>query len=214
MAKKKKLSRKKRILRLRILVLLVALILIAGIAGLLHLIFSDGYTLSDESDPVATLTLSNGKRVIVELYKDIAPETVASFIYLANSGFYDGLALKPSGDGSRLQTGDNALDGTGNAGYSIKGEFALNGFENALSHTRGTLSMARLTGYDSASSQFFIALADMPYLDGAYASFGTVVKGMEHLSRLSGTQGTYIKSIRVDAKEFSYDFQRLPLVTP
>lgn len=115
----------------------------------------------------------------VELNGDVAPITVANFINLANSHFYDGLTFHRIIDGFMMQGGDPLGNGTGGSDNTIKGEFSQNGVENNLSHTRGAISMARSTDMDSASSQFFIVQSDSTYLDGQYACFGYVTDGMD-----------------------------------
>ena len=115
----------------------------------------------------------------VELNGDVAPITVANFINLANSHFYDGLTFHRIIDGFMMQGGDPLGNGTGGSENTIKGEFSQNGVENNLSHTRGAISMARSSDMDSASSQFFIVQSDSTYLDGQYACFGYVTDGMD-----------------------------------
>ena len=119
-----------------------------------------------------------------ELDGDTAPITVANFLKLAESGFYDGLTIHRIIDGFMIQGGDPKGNGTGGADKTIKGEFSQNGVENKLSHVRGTLSMARSQDMDSASSQFFIVQSDCTYLDGQYAAFGTVTEGMELVDKI------------------------------
>ena len=127
----------------------------------------------------------------VELDADTAPITVTNFVKLAQEGFYDGLTFHRIMDGFMIQGGDPQGVGTGGPGYSIKGEFAANGFDNPLkhtkgviSHTRGTISMARASDPDSASSQFFIVQADSTFLDGDYAGFGHVTEGMDIVDKI------------------------------
>lgn len=131
------------------------------------------------NNPVATITMTNGKKIVLELYPDIAPNTVNNFIALANSGFYDGLIFHRVIRDFMIQGGCPLGTGTGGPGYSIKGEFSQNGVQNTLKHTRGVISMARAMHPDSAGSQFFIMHADSPHLDGAYAAFGKVTSGIE-----------------------------------
>ena len=119
-----------------------------------------------------------------ELDGDAAPITVANFLKLAESGFYDGLTFHRIIDGFMIQGGDPKGNGTGGADKTIKGEFSQNGVENKLSHVRGTLSRARSQDMDSASSQFFIVQSDCTYLDGQYAAFGTVTEGMELVDKI------------------------------
>ncbi|MBO5179431.1 MAG: peptidylprolyl isomerase [Clostridia bacterium] len=130
------------------------------------------------------MTMENGDIVKMELYPNIAPETVKNFITLANSGFYNGLIFHRVIPSFMAQGGDPDGNGTGGPGYSIKGEFKLNGVENNLTHDIGVVSMARSTEYDSAGSQFFIVTDDeysKESLDGQYAGFGKVIEGMEHV---------------------------------
>ena len=130
-------------------------------------------------NPRVTFEMENGDRMIAELYPDVAPNTVNNFIALVNSGFYDGLTFHRVIPGFMIQGGCPQGPGTGDPGYSIRGEFSANGFKNDLVHTRGVLSMARAMNPDSAGSQFFIMVDDAPHLDGQYAAFGKVVEGME-----------------------------------
>ena len=130
--------------------------------------------------PVATIEMANGDVMKLELYPDVAPNTVANFIELANAGFYDGLIFHRVIPGFMIQGGDPQGTGMGGPGYTIKGEFARNGFrQNNLKHSRGVLSMARSMMPNSAGSQFFIMHADAPHLDGDYAAFGKVTEGMD-----------------------------------
>ena len=134
--------------------------------------------------PIATMIMENGDVVKIELYPNKAPETVKNFISLANSGFYDGLTFHRVIPSFMAQGGDPAGNGTGGPGYTIKGEFKLNGVENNLSHDIGVVSMARTEEYDTAGSQFFIVTDDeysKQSLDGQYAGFGKVIEGMEHV---------------------------------
>lgn len=133
----------------------------------------------EKSHPVATIAVKDYGVIVVELYQDIAPNTVANFISLAKEGFYNGLTFHRVIEGFMIQGGDPDGNGTGGPGYSIKGEFTDNGFENNLSHVPGVISMARATPYDSAGSQFFICTADCTGLDGQYASFGKVTSGLD-----------------------------------
>ena len=117
--------------------------------------------------------------VAVELDADSAPITVANFLKLSKSGFYDGLTFHRIIDGFMIQGGDPEGTGMGGSDEKIKGEFTANGVQNRLSHTRGAISMARSNAYDSASSQFFIVHQDSTFLDGQYACFGYVTSGMD-----------------------------------
>ena len=120
----------------------------------------------------------------VELDADTAPISVTNFVNLANKGFYDGLTFHRIIDGFMIQGGDPSGDGTGGSDETIKGEFSDNGVENNISHVRGTISMARSSENDSASSQFFIVQSDSTYLDGQYAGFGTVTSGMDIVDKI------------------------------
>ncbi len=133
-----------------------------------------------EGHPVVTVEMENGKKFKIELYPEYAPQTVANFVELAKSGFYNGLTFHRIVEGFMAQGGDPEGTGMGGSEHNIKGEFAANGFaQNTLSHTRGVISMARSSHPDSASSQFFICYDDASFLDGSYAAFGKVIEGME-----------------------------------
>ena len=125
------------------------------------------------------ITVKDYGTISLELDGDAAPITVENFLKLASDGFYDGLTFHRIMSGFMIQGGDPNGDGTGGSDENIKGEFALNGVENNLSHTRGAVSMARAMAMDSASSQFFIVHEDSTFLDGQYACFGYVTEGME-----------------------------------
>lgn len=165
------------------------------------------------NNPVATITMQNGKRIVVELYPEVAPNTVNNFISLANSGFYNGLIFHRVIRGFMIQGGCPKGTGTGGPGYCIKGEFSKNGFKNHLAHTRGVISMARAMNPDSAGSQFFIMHQDAPHLDGAYASFGKVVEGMDVVDEIADEYTDFndrpyseqkIKSITVETFGVNY----------
>ncbi len=134
----------------------------------------------DGTHPRVKFTMENGGEFIVELYPQYAPETVDNFVDLVLDDFYDGLTFHRVVEGFMAQGGDPEGTGYGGSDEEIYGEFAINGFtQNTLSHTRGVISMARSTDYDSASSQFFICYDDATFLDGQYAAFGMVTEGME-----------------------------------
>ena len=137
----------------------------------------------------ATITMEDGGIIKIELYPDLAPQSVRNFVYLARDGFYDGLKFHRIMKGFMIQGGCPLGTGTGNPGYFIKGEFEINGFQNDLSHTRGVLSMARGgdPAFDSAGSQFFIVHKDSDFLDTKYAAFGKVTEGMDVVDRLADT---------------------------
>jgi peptidyl-prolyl cis-trans isomerase B (cyclophilin B) len=134
------------------------------------------------------ITMENGDQIEAELYPDSAPKTVDNFIKLAKEGFYDGLTFHRVIPGFMIQGGDPNGNGTGGPGYTIEGEFSDNGFKNDLKHTRGVLSMARAMDPNSAGSQFFIMHADAPHLDGSYAAFGKVVKGMDAVDKIASVK--------------------------
>ncbi|MBR6009066.1 MAG: peptidylprolyl isomerase [Clostridia bacterium] len=201
------------------------LLLVIAAAFIIRGAMGPKYELVDENHPVATLTMENGKKIIIELYPEMAPNTVANFVELANSKFYDGLIFHRVIKGFMIQGGDPEGTGRGGPGYAIKGEFSQNGFEgNTLSHTLGTVSMARQSmPLDSAGSQFFIVTNETEgtaptYLDGAYAAFGRVVYGMDtamEISRVSTNSSDrpltdqVIKSIRVDTKGVEYKAEKI-----
>ena len=138
--------------------------------------------------PRATITMENNKKIVIELYPEYAPQTVANYVKLAKEGFYNGLTFHRVIDGFMAQGGDPKGDGSGGSGKNIKGEFMVNGFNNPISHERGVISMARSQNYNSASSQFFIMHADGKFLDGQYAAFGRVVSGMETVDEIAGVK--------------------------
>lgn len=131
------------------------------------------------------ITVKDYGTMVVELYPDIAPITVANFKKLVKDGFYDGLTFHRIIKGFMIQGGDPLGNGKGGSDENIKGEFAQNGVANTLSHTRGVISMARSAQYNSASSQFFICHADAKYLDGQYAAFGKLVSGYDVLDAIA-----------------------------
>ena len=132
------------------------------------------------------IEMENGGIIKLELYPDAAPITVENFVKLAKNGFYNGLIFHRVIKDFMIQGGDPEGTGMGGAKDKIKGEFAVNGWQNPISHKRGVISMARSRAYDSASSQFFICHADSTYLDGQYAAFGKVTEGMEVVDELAG----------------------------
>ena len=136
-------------------------------------------------NPIVTIEMENGDVFKAELYPEIAPNTVANFVNLVESGFYNGLIFHRVIPGFMIQGGDPNGTGMGGPGYAIKGEFAANGFKNDLRHMRGVLSMARSMMKDSAGSQFFIMHADAPHLDGQYAAFGKVIEGMDAVDHVA-----------------------------
>lgn len=165
------------------------------------------------TNPIVTITMENGESIKVELYPEVAPNTVRNFISLANKGFYDGLIFHRVIRGFMIQGGCPQGTGMGGPGYSIKGEFSQNGVKNDLKHTEGVLSMARSMMPNSAGSQFFIMHKDAPHLDGAYAAFGKVTEGMNIVDKIANERTDYsdrplkeqkIKSMTVDT--FGVDY--------
>lgn len=140
------------------------------------------------TNPVVTITMTNGDVMKAELYPEIAPNTVNNFISLVQKGFYDGLIFHRVISGFMIQGGDPQGTGMGGPGYTIKGEFAMNGVRNDLKHTRGVLSMARSMMPNSAGSQFFIMHANAPHLDGQYAAFGKVVEGLDVVDKIASVR--------------------------
>ena len=134
-----------------------------------------------------TITMETGGVIVAELYPDVAPQTVRNFVYLARLGFYDGLKFHRIMTGFMVQGGCPLGTGTGNAGYSIWGEFSENGFTNDIRHVRGVLSTARGDDYNSAGSQFFIVHDSSPHLNTKYAAFGRVISGMEVVDEIAAT---------------------------
>ena len=168
--------------------------------------------------PTFTVAMNDGSLIYGELYPEIAPESVGNFVSLANASFYDNLIFHRVIAGFMIQGGDPNGNGTGGPGYAIKGEFASNGVENNLSHTRGVISMARSSAKDSAGSQFFIMHADSAYLDGEYAAFGMVLGGIETVD-LIASQPTNsndcpmneqaIRTVYVETYGQTYEFTKL-----
>ena len=166
------------------------------------------------ANPIVTITMENGDVMKAELYPEIAPNTVKNFISLVSKGYYDGLIFHRVINGFMIQGGCPDGTGMGGPGYSIKGEFAGNGFENNLKHEPGVLSMARAMHPDSAGSQFFIMHKTSPHLDGQYAAFGKVTEGLDVVNKIAETRTDYsdrpieeqkIKSMTVDTLGESYE---------
>ena len=164
-------------------------------------------------NPTFIIEMENGQTMKGELYPETAPISVANFVELANSGFYDGVIFHRVIPGFMIQGGDPEGTGCGGPGYCIKGEFKSNGFQNDLKHTEGVLSMARTMIPDSAGSQFFIMHKTSPHLDGEYAAFGKIIEGMETVNAIAKTATNYadrplqdqrIKTMTVDT--FGVDY--------
>lgn len=142
-------------------------------------------------NPIVTITMKSGDVIKAELYPEIAPISVNNFISLIQKNFYDGLIFHRVIKNFMIQGGDPEGTGMGGPGYSIRGEFAQNGYPNDLKHTAGVLSMARSMHPDSAGSQFFIMHKDSPHLDGAYAAFGKVTEGIDVVNKIAETATDY-----------------------
>lgn len=143
-------------------------------------------------NPIVTIKMNSGKIMKAELYPEIAPNTVNNFISLINKGFYNGLIFHRVIPGFMIQGGCPDKTGMGNPGYSIKGEFAANKFENNLKHTKGVLSMARTQVLNSAGCQFFIMVENSPHLDRQYAAFGKVIEGQDVADEISLVARNYM----------------------
>ena len=159
------------------------------------------------ANPIVTIIMESGDEIKLELFPEIAPNTVNNYISLANKGFYDGTIFHRVIPGFMIQGGDPQGTGMGGPDYCIKGEFSMNGFKNELSHKRGVISMARAMNPDSAGSQFFIMHADGDFLDGQYAAFGEVTEGIETVDKIAATdtdradrpyEDQVMKSVRVE----------------
>ena len=157
------------------------------------------------ANPIVTIEMENGGKIVAELYPEIAPETVNNFVYLAGQGFYDGLIFHRVISGFMIQGGDPLGDGTGGPGYCIKGEFLMNGIKNTLSHKRGVLSMARAGHPNSAGSQFFIMHADAKFLNNQYAAFGKVTEGMDVVDQIA--------SVKTDGNDRPKEEQKIKSIT-
>ncbi|MBQ7066823.1 MAG: peptidylprolyl isomerase [Lachnospiraceae bacterium] len=164
-------------------------------------------------NPVVTITMENGDVIKAELYPEIAPVSVNNFISLIQKNYYDGLIFHRVIKGFMIQGGCPEGSGMGGPGYSIRGEFSSNGYENNLKHTEGVLSMARSMHPNSAGSQFFIMHKTSPHLDGSYAAFGKVTEGMDVVNKIAETATDYsdrpleeqkMKSVTVDT--FGVDY--------
>lgn len=142
-------------------------------------------------NPIVTITMENGDVMKAELYPDIAPVSVNNFISLINKGFYNGLIFHRVIRGFMIQGGCPNGNGMGDPGYSIRGEFASNGFKNDLKHTKGVLSMARAMAPNTGGSQFFIMHETSPHLDGSYAAFGKVIEGLDVVDKIACVRTDY-----------------------
>lgn len=174
-----------------------------------------------ENNPIVTITMEDGGKIVAELYPDVAPQSVYNFISLIKKGFYNGLIFHRCIYGFMIQGGCPDGTGMGGPGYCIKGEFKANGFNNDLRHSRGVLSMARAQAPDSAASQFFIMHKDSPHLDGEYAAFGMVIDGMDVVDAIASAprymmtnkpkKPQVMASVTVDTKGVEYpEPEKLP----
>lgn len=166
-----------------------------------------------KENPIVTITMANDEKVVLELYPKVAPNTVANFVSLAKEGKYDGLIFHRVIPGFMIQGGDPSGDGTGGPGYTIDGEFSNNDLTNDLKHERGVISMARSGDPNSAGSQFFIMVKASANLDGDYAAFGKVTKGMDVVDTIVNAprdkadkpnSDQVMKKVEVDTKGFDY----------
>lgn len=157
-------------------------------------------------NPIVTITMKDGEVIKAELYPEKAPNTVNNFISLVRHKFYDGLTFHRVIEDFMIQGGDPAGNGTGGPGYTIAGEFRMNGFaKNDIKHLRGVLSMARSMMPNSAGSQFFIMHENASHLDGQYAAFGKVIEGMEVVDKIA--------SVRTDMRDRPMEEQVMDTVT-
>ncbi|MBZ1329099.1 peptidylprolyl isomerase [Clostridium botulinum] len=165
-------------------------------------------------NPIVSITMNNNKNIKIELYPDIAPNTVKNFVSLVNKGFYNGVIFHRVIPGFMVQGGCPNGNGMGGPGYSIKGEFKTNGFNNELKHTEGVLSMARTMEPNSAGSQFFIMVDDAPHLDGQYAAFGKLIEGLDVVKEIVSVdrdlrdkpfEDQVMKTVTVDTFEEKFD---------
>lgn len=170
------------------------------------------------ANPIVTIEMENGKQMKIELYPDVAPNTVANFVSLAQAGFYDGLIFHRVISGFMIQGGDPTGTGMGGPGYAIKGEFTNNRVENNLKHERGVLSMARSMMPNSGGSQFFIMHNDIPSLDGEYAAFGKVLEGIEVVDQIATVatdhtdrpkEAQMMKKVSVETFGVNYDVVKI-----
>lgn len=167
---------------------------------------------SEDNNPIVTMEVKDMGTIKIELYPKVAPNTVNNFISLVNKGYYDGVTFHRISKGFVIQGGDPEGTGTGGPGYSIKGEFTNNKFENNLSHEPGVISMARTNKPDTAGSQFFIVTGKAKSLDGEYAAFGKVIEGMDIVNKIesvdtngeSPIQPVIMEKVTVDTKGINY----------
>lgn len=193
--------------------LLVVAVLATGCSAKKEEVKTDVKTEDNANKPTVTMTIKGMGDIVIALEPEVAPNTVKNFLSLASEGFYDGLTFHRVIANFMIQGGDPAGDGTGDPGYSIKGEFTNNGVKNDISHVRGVISMARSQDPNSAGSQFFIVHQDSIYLDGDYAAFGEVISGMDVVDKIAAVKTdafdkpeteVIIEKVTVDAKNFDF----------
>ena len=156
-------------------------------------------------NPIVTFEMEDGGKMVAELYPEVAPISVNTFISLVKRGFYNGLTFHRVIPGFMIQGGCPQGTGTGGPGYTIKGEFSGTGVKNGLKQDRGILSMARAMHPNSAGSQFFVMVEKAPHLDGQYAAFGKVIEGMDVADA--------IVSVKADFNDKPLKEQRMKSVT-
>ena len=157
------------------------------------------------ANPIVTIEMENGSKIVAELYPEVAPQSVRNFVSLANKGYYNGLIFHRVISGFMIQGGCPQGTGMGGPGYCIKGEFKLNGVTNNISHKRGVLSMARAQSPNSGGSQFFIMHEDGEFLDGQYAAFGAVTEGMDVVDAIA--------AVRTNGQDRPLEEQKMKTVT-
>ena len=157
------------------------------------------------ANPIVTIEMENGGKIVAELYPEIAPQSVRNFVSLINKGFYNGLIFHRVIPGFMIQGGCPQGTGMGGPGYCIKGEFRLNGVKNDLTHKRGVLSMSRAQSPKSGGSQFFIMHEDCDFLDGQYAAFGAVTEGMDVVDAIA--------AVKTNRQDRPLNDQRIKTVT-
>ncbi len=166
-------------------------------------------TVTEEKTDYVIISVEKFGDILVRLYPDVAPDTVSNFKELVSQKFYDGLTFHRILEDFMIQGGDPKGNGTGDSGKTITGEFSKNGFENNLLHNRGVISMARGDDMNSASCQFFIVHKTSSHLDGAYASFGYVVSGMDVVDKIAevpvipGTDGVAFNTVKISTIRFA-----------
>lgn len=199
--------------KLIVVAVMMMAVLMAGCSAKKEEAKTDNTQQDNSTKPTVTMTIKGMGDIVVALEPTVAPNTVKNFMTLAQEGFYDGLTFHRVISGFMIQGGDPAGDGTGDPGYSIKGEFSNNGVKNDISHVRGVISMARSKDPNSAGSQFFIVHQDSIFLDGDYAAFGEVISGMDVVDKIAAVktdafdkpeEEVIIEKVSVDAKGFDF----------